>query len=308
MNENAITLSSASSSLLPPNATELERCLEASMDYPLNVAVMKPHPCDLSTSSAELFDRYQLGELTQWLSDSALPPLEEALACQRIKGTPQALRLVLGWLGIHAITVEDNLRGSHFAEYQIGVNDAVVSGDTLNSLMGLSHFAIPIRSRCRRIYNGAYDHRYLVLSESPDGGRLSDDSGMAVTLYDKTPEKMPLSQPYSTPLTVTVSFGRAYWGEVTLDSVAVAYSSTDSLGSASVNSAQSLDGNPLATQASLFFPRMIVSTQERGRVVQVLVDCVAGGWHHDFFTTDADSNDSLSIRGNELGDTHGYTH
>lgn len=289
-------------SLLPPNATELEQALEVSMDYPLNPEAVKAYPIDLSSCSPALFSRYQLGELIPWLSEDNWPSPGEALHGQRCRGTPKALRLALGWLNLTDIVIEDDLKNRHFAEYQCGVNAAVLSDHTIKRLIGLSDWASPVRSRCRRIYNNGYDYRYFVLSDSPWGDPLSEDSGVTFMTDDdsdksvlenkndhgkKSAIKKSHTNTQASPAkkSLTVSFGRAHHADINIPYWMSDHHASHTGFTVSFNDDQRLDAGRLDAPARVFSQRMLFSTQERERVVEVPANCVAGSWHHDFILT-----------------------
>nr|BDD44934.1 hypothetical protein 12 [Coxiellaceae bacterium] len=292
-------------SLLPPNATELEQSLEAALDYPPDPDAVKQTPVDLSSSSPALLARYQLGELTQWLAESALPTLQQALACQRLKGTPEALRLALGWLRLTDVVIEDDLTSRHFAEYQCGIRDRVLSADAIWRITGLLAWAAPARSHCRRLYNTGYDNRYFVPSESGWGNALSDDSGVAFTLamtgVDNSKANNKKSQATKSLKSLTVSFGRSFYQKITVTAKTGGFLSRSRFFTASTHADQQLDFMKLDTHESILSHRMILGAQERVRVVDVPVHCVAGGWHSDFFSVTENTNKN---RGNSHGNLH----
>lgn len=278
-------------SVLPPNATVLERALEKSMNYNLNSNVIKTDANQLTNSSPDLLTAYALGFLKDCLTSNEWPTLQEGLEFLRTRGTPHALRLALGWLGITDITLEEGLGGYHFAEFQLG-QARVLPDDVLNCLLKLVKMAIPIRSRCRRIYNAVNDQRYYVLSHSSEG-LLSDDSGVKILASNKRNTKVIKKEgTEENTEVITISFGRILQHGIDLTPTVLSNHCAAHSFFSAIDDPAYLDCNELDAENGIFSPRTIFSSQDRERVGQVPFFIVAGVWHLDF------SSSSTNVLGN----------
>ena len=123
---------------------------------------------------------YGLGDLLSYISDLKLL-INEGLKWQRFRGTPDSLKLALGWVGIDDIEIEEEVPGIHFYQYQLKLGE-IPDRVKVDNIINLSRLSAPVRSRLSRLYNTLYDNRRLILSD-PDGrGKfgylLSDYSGV----------------------------------------------------------------------------------------------------------------------------------
>ncbi|WDD98378.1 phage tail protein [Thalassomonas actiniarum] len=172
-------------SLLPPNASELQRHLaELNQFKPEFELALKQIRELKNTPSDELLHwlvwEYGLEAILPYSSDMR-QMLTTGLNWQRIRGTPGALKMALLWLGIVSPDIEHEAPGRHFYEYQI--DPGKVPGDEdITRIINLARMSAPVRSRLARIFHD-YDVRKLKLSEqhvSEFGHLLSDYSGIAV--------------------------------------------------------------------------------------------------------------------------------
>lgn len=163
--------------LLPPNMTEPEKDVVESIHYPIDPAVMrgfKFHPPD--SFLAALIWEYGLGELLRWLPDPRRA-IAEGVQWQRIRGTPESLKIALSWAGLEGVYVEEEVPGEHFAEFQVGAEGNVPNDLFIDVVIELAKLSAPIRTRLTRMYNDRYDVRRFILDQSQWGDLLSDYSG-----------------------------------------------------------------------------------------------------------------------------------
>lgn len=158
--------------LLPPNATALERALEAATAGDRRIAgleAMRRAKLDAAPALVPwLLWEYGLGEVLPYLDDPRRA-IREGVLWQRLRGTPAGLRTAFSWRGLENVTVEEEESGGvHFAEFMVDTG-RVPDADAVLDLIGLSRLAAPARSRLARIFHG-WDIRRLRL----DGSRLGD--------------------------------------------------------------------------------------------------------------------------------------
>jgi hypothetical protein len=122
---------------------------------------------------------YGLGDILPYLSDPQRA-LREGIRWQRLRGTPEALRLAFSWRDLDGVQVFQEEPGQHFAAFQIDTN-AVPPLEDIDDLIALARLSAPARSRLARIFHG-YDLRRIKLDEARLGdGLLSDYSGVRHT-------------------------------------------------------------------------------------------------------------------------------
>jgi P2-related tail formation protein len=170
--------------LLPPNSTQLERDLSRVTSSLERTG--RPVPIIRTAKRMDIPDsvvpwlifEYGLGEILQYLGNNQRRALEEGVLWQRIRGTPESVRIALGWIGIDGY-IEESARGmQRWAEYQLGLT-AATADDVIDSIAGVARISSPVRSRLQRIY-AVYDRRRFVLNKSllSGGDMLSDHSGV----------------------------------------------------------------------------------------------------------------------------------
>lgn len=122
---------------------------------------------------------YGLGDILPYLSDPQRA-LREGIRWQRLRGTPEALRLAFSWRDLDGVQVFQEEPGQHFAAFQIDTN-AVPPLEDIDDLIALARLSAPARSRLARIFHG-YDLRRITLDDTRLGdGLLSDYSGVRHT-------------------------------------------------------------------------------------------------------------------------------
>jgi len=171
-------------SLLPPSATLFEISLEEACDTGpvIDPSVEAIHgikyarPLNI-TVSPWLVLEYGLGPIADYF-DAVEDLIDIGRAWQRIRGTPAALALALGWIDYHATYLEDRARRRRrWHLYQVGMGelpgpDEVKRLTDAEYLAGLSD---PARSEMFRGYHG-YDVRGLTFGNSRFGAALIGDS------------------------------------------------------------------------------------------------------------------------------------
>lgn len=110
--------------LLPTNATPLEQALSLSTDALTRLAQPTDAIRQFKTDPSDpllpwLIWEYGLGELLPYLLANLASAIAEGILWQRLRGTPRALQIALGWMGADDVFVEPEVPGVHFAEFQI---------------------------------------------------------------------------------------------------------------------------------------------------------------------------------------------
>ena len=174
--------------LLPPNATTLERDFSRSTSsleragQPVSI-IRTAKRINIPDSVVPwLIYEYGLGELLPYLSDQRRA-IAEGVLWQRIRGTPQALKIGLGWIGLDAFLEESEAGTLRWAEYQVGLQEAPNGLAQIERLVGISRISQPVRSKLFRVYGGYDERRFLLDHHILGTGLLCDDSGV----YDVEP-------------------------------------------------------------------------------------------------------------------------
>jgi len=163
------------SSLLPSNATELEKSLEQAIKYNVDADLLKNFKFKATGNlNLTLSWEYSLAQINV---DDFKQRIIEGLKFHRMAGTPYSLRQALSWYGLTNIKIEEEEVGRHFSEFQVGF-DEIPDGTLIDKIVETAKLAAPIRSRLTRMYNNDYDVRRFVLDDSSWGDLLSDHSGI----------------------------------------------------------------------------------------------------------------------------------
>jgi len=171
--------------LLPPNATTLER------DFSRSTSSLQrtggPVPIIRTAKRVNIPDsvvpwliyEYGLGEILPYLGNNQRQAIADGVLWQRIRGTPEAVRIALSWIGVTGLIDESEGGSARWAEYQLGLSAATTGEQIIDEIVGVTRISSPVRSRLQRIY-AVYDFRRFVLDDSllSDGGMLSDHSGV----------------------------------------------------------------------------------------------------------------------------------
>lgn len=163
--------------LLPPNATKQEKALVGATDYKVNPGCVRGFKFRLEEETLPwLIEEYELGEILRWIKDKR-KAVVEGVKFQRLRGTPESLKIALKWVNIEDITIIEEPPGKHFFELQIGIKGMFQFVDAVVELAKLS---LPARSRLMRIFNDHYNVDRFILDESFFGNLLSDYSGIKI--------------------------------------------------------------------------------------------------------------------------------
>ena len=189
--------------LLPNNSTKLERGLAHSSDPipPLGTILERIRDGKRVNIPDAVVDwliyEYGLGEVTPYLTDPR-QALREGVQWQRVRGTPAAVALGLGWIDFPAVVEESEAGTLRWAEYQLGLEDGPADHSKISRVVGISGISQPSRSRMFRIHGGWYDFRRFRLDDHllSEGSTLCDHTG--VKIRDDWPQ---------------LSFGREYANE-----------------------------------------------------------------------------------------------
>lgn len=167
--------------LLPPNATQLER------DFSRAISTLQragqPVPIIRTAKRSDIPDsvvpwliyEYGLGEILPYLGNDQRRALAEGVLWQRIRGTPDSVRIALGWIGVTGLIEESEGGTSRWAEYQLGLAAATSGEAVIDQVMAIARISSPVRSRLQRIY-AVYDFRRAVYDQcSWDDGSIYDD-------------------------------------------------------------------------------------------------------------------------------------
>lgn len=170
--------------LLPPNATQLERDLSRSISS--LVRTEQPVPVIRTAKRIDtpesvipwLIYEYGLGELLPYITDRQ-QAIKDGVLWQRIRGTPESVRVALGWIGIEGVIEEPEGGTARWAEYMLGLANPAENEATIDRIVGVAKISSPVRSRLQRIYAG-YDFRRAVYDNCSwsDGSIYSDHSGV----------------------------------------------------------------------------------------------------------------------------------
>lgn len=163
--------------ILPFNSTNLEKNVSEATDYNLDASKIVGFKFKNTNDNwlmLALSWEYSLSEIN--INDFARR-LKEGVRFFRIKGTPKALRTALSWYGLNDIRIEEDGKGAHFAEFQVGLKGIPNDMDVQNIIKSAEK-SKPLRSRLSRMYNDEYDVRQLILDQSPFGYCLSGCSGI----------------------------------------------------------------------------------------------------------------------------------
>ena len=193
--------------LLPPNATSAERAMEMVMRVRDGVHAGADAITSLKDEPPEAFLlwlvwEYGLEELLPYLPN-ARDVITEGIDWQRIKGTPESLRVALSWLNYGAPAIEEETPiGQHWHEFMVDPGGVPARFEDLRGITRLAALSAPVGTILSRIYHG-HDMRRFMLDGSPFGDLLSDHSGVR-----------------DDELNVILSFGRKSDTAISLDDTA----------------------------------------------------------------------------------------
>ena len=170
--------------LLPPNSTQLERDFSRSTSFLQRTG--GPVPTIRTAKRVNIPDsvvpwliyEYGLGELLPYITNQR-QAIAEGVLWQRIRGTPESVRVALGWVGVTGLIEEPEAGTDKWAEYMLGLAVGTKGDAAIDRIVAVSKISSPVRSRLQRIY-AVYDYRRFVLDWSllSEGGPLSDHTGV----------------------------------------------------------------------------------------------------------------------------------
>lgn len=170
--------------LLPSNATTLERDFSRSTSSLQRAG--RPVPVVRTAKRINIPDsvipwliyEYGLGEVLPYITNQR-QAVADGVLWQRIRGTPEAVRVALQWVNVEGLIEEPEGGTDRWAEYMLGLTEATHGEEIIDRIVGVTTISSPVRSRLQRIY-AVYDRRRFVLDDSllSDGSPLSDHSGV----------------------------------------------------------------------------------------------------------------------------------
>lgn len=168
-----------SNSLLPFNATKLEKAVEQAIKYNVDPSIIAGFKFKTTGSNINLALSWEYS-LAQVNIDDFRERVIQGLQFHRLKGTPYSLKQALSWYGLTGIIIEEEGAGEKFANFQIGF-DELPDVLEVNTIIDVARLAAPLRSKLFRLYNKEHDVRNFILGHSPWGDILSDYSGVRLT-------------------------------------------------------------------------------------------------------------------------------
>ncbi len=170
--------------ILPPNASKQERILTDIINYPLDINSLRGFKFNPKAEMLPwLVAEYGLEEILSRIPEHKVDyslAKQNGIKFQRLRGTPESLKMALRWAKIDNITIQEEPPGEHFSEFQIGISD-VPNDFFVDSVVALAKLSAPARSRLMRIFNSYYDVHRFILDQSLWGDILSDYSGVKLT-------------------------------------------------------------------------------------------------------------------------------
>jgi hypothetical protein len=176
-------MSSPGSGLLPPNATAWER-LFASITGPERILCARFDDVDSASRTIPAVFlphavwQYGLEELTPYVP-ALYQLIDEGIRWQRVRGTPRAIEIGLGWIGYAGTLEEASVRRRRWNRFQVALSRVRTNElPDLGQIDGIVALSPPVRSKFARGFAG-YDVRtaetgYRRLS----GSIVGDDSGV----------------------------------------------------------------------------------------------------------------------------------
>lgn len=167
--------------LLPPNATQLERDISRAVSSLQRVG--PPVPIIRTAKRTNIPDsvvpwliyEYGLGEILPYLGNNQRLALRDGILWQRIRGTPESVRVALSWIGIEGLIEEPEGGTDRWAEYMLGLAAATEGDEIIDRIAAVARISSPVRSRLQRIY-AVHDFRRAVWDDfSWDDGSIYDD-------------------------------------------------------------------------------------------------------------------------------------
>jgi P2-related tail formation protein len=167
--------------LLPPNATQLERDFSRATSSLQRAGGAVPIIRTAKRTNIPdsvvpwLIYEYGLGEILPYLGNDQRLALRDGVLWQRIRGTPESVRIALGWIGIEGLIEESEGGTNRWAEYMLGLSAPTQGEEIIDRIVAVARISSPVRSRLQRIY-AVYDFRRAVYDQCDwDEGAIYDD-------------------------------------------------------------------------------------------------------------------------------------
>jgi hypothetical protein len=173
-------------SILAPNASPLMRALEAAMlapdavwDAALRVGDVKRDVLDATLPF--LVYEYGLEPVANWVPDLRRL-LVDGRRWQRVRGTPRAIELALGWIDVTPERIEEHASDRWWDLFQLGLQQPVTDQAALERIIALTRLSKPAHKDVIRVYNDVYDLRALKMNRGRTNGNvlINDWSGVWV--------------------------------------------------------------------------------------------------------------------------------
>ncbi len=172
--------------LLPSNATAFERAVSETADMAPRIA---PGLAAMRAAKwASIPDDYLpfliyergLGEVSAYVPDRR-ELLSRGIDWQRVRGTPEALRLGLDWVGYRADLIEHPARRRRWHLFSLGLDRPRDQEEPdLERIEGIASLSVPVRSQFWRGFSG-YDYRGAEWSyRAYSGAAWSNGSGVRI--------------------------------------------------------------------------------------------------------------------------------
>ena len=181
--------------LLPSNASQLERALAGAMD-PIDrlqnagslLRTGKRNNIPESVIPFLLYE-YGLGELLPYLKDPRTA-ISTGVLWQRLRGTPESFKIALSWINNDGQIEESEQGQITWGQFQLGLTNPPDDLSQTDSVVELARLSSPVRSSLFRIYGGWYDGRRFKLDEHMLSGMdtLCDHTGVRLSSDPDAPQ------------------------------------------------------------------------------------------------------------------------
>lgn len=155
--------------LLPPSSSALEKAVSEATDrtddLSPGIAALHGFKFDpIQIIVPYLIVEYGLGEIEEFIVDPSRV-LREGIGWQRLRGTPAALHMALGWVGSDGLLEENPPTRFKWWWFQIHLVDEQRSPAFIKPMIALAQASKPLRSEFARVTAG-YDVRAFQLNGS----------------------------------------------------------------------------------------------------------------------------------------------
>jgi hypothetical protein len=160
--------------ILPSNQTKLEEDLLKSVNFQARglsnaVSALPGIKYETIPNSVVpwLILEYGLSEVSKWVPDQRRA-IEEGIPWSRVRGTPQSLRLALGWINFTPDAINENRYRPYTFEIDTG---EIPQLDLIDNIVALANLSRSERSRLTRLYHN-YDLKPFTLNDPEAGFNL----------------------------------------------------------------------------------------------------------------------------------------